>query len=124
VLDEFTLLPLVLGETTPQQVGAALDEVWGGEETLVLVSSDLSHYLPYDMARQVDAATIAAIAVRDTELSGEQACGAAGINGLSYVSRQRDLQMTELARCNSGDTAGDRARVVGYAAFAFHEPRP
>jgi MEMO1 family protein len=88
----------------------------------VLVSSDLSHYHTYTQARQIDAATTAAILRRESTLAGEQACGAVGINGLLYLANQRQLPIAEIARCNSGDTAGDRSRVVGYGAFAVHEP--
>ena len=90
--------------------------------TLVLVSSDLSHYHTYEQARQIDAATSAAILRREPTLAGEQACGAVGINGLLHLAGQRQLPVSEIARCNSGDTAGDRSRVVGYGAFAVHEP--
>lgn len=124
LLDEFTLLPVALGMAAPPTVATALAELWGGEETLVLVSSDLSHYLPYRTAREADAATIAAILRHDPTLTGEQACGCIGINGLSFLARQRDLSIAEIARCNSGDTAGDRNQVVGYGAFALHESRP
>jgi AmmeMemoRadiSam system protein B len=122
LLDEFTLLPVALGSASPAAVASMLAEVWGGDETLVLVSSDLSHYLPYDAARQLDSATIDAILRYDTHLTGEQACGCIGINGLSHLARQRDLSIAEIARCNSGDTAGDRIRVVGYGAFRLDEP--
>jgi AmmeMemoRadiSam system protein B len=122
LFEDFTLLPLSIGSATPPAVAAALAETWGGEETLVLVSSDLSHYLTYDAARELDAATTAAIMRNDTTLTGEQACGCVGINGLSFLARQRNLSSAEITRCNSGDTAGDRNRVVGYGAFAFHEP--
>jgi MEMO1 family protein len=122
LLHEFTLLPLVLGAVSPAQVAAALADVWGDAATLVLVSSDLSHYHTYELARQIDAATSAAILRRNTALAGEQACGAVGINGLMYLAGQRSFDVTEIARCNSGDTAGDRSRVVGYGAFAIHEP--
>jgi AmmeMemoRadiSam system protein B len=122
LFDEFTLLPLVLGSVAPGHVAAALAHVWGDSATLVLVSSDLSHYHAYTQARQIDAATSAAILRRDTTLAGEQACGAVGINGLLYLAGQRQLPISEIARCNSGDTAGDRSRVVGYGAFAVHEP--
>jgi AmmeMemoRadiSam system protein B len=80
--------------------------------------------LPYRAAREADAATIAAILRHEPTLTGEQACGCIGINGLSFLARQRDLSITEIARCNSGDTAGDRNQVVGYGAFALHESRP
>jgi len=122
VLDDFTLLPVALGSASPAAVANLLAEVWGGDETLVLVSSDLSHYLPYDDARKLDAVTIDAILSYDTHLTGEQACGCIGINGLSHLARERGLSIEEIARCNSGDTAGDRYRVVGYGAFGLHEP--
>ena len=122
LLDDFTLLPLALGSASPPAVASALAEVWGGEETLVLVSSDLSHYLTYDAARELDSITIDAILRYDTELAGEQACGCTGINGLSHLARQRGMSIAEIARCNSGYTAGDRYRVVGYGAFRLQEP--
>lgn len=121
LLEDFTLLPVTLGSVAPAAVAALLADVWGGNETLVLVSSDLSHYLPYDAARKLDSVTIDAILRYDTHLTGEQACGCSGINGLSYLARQRGLGISEIARCNSGDTAGDRYRVVGYGAFGLHE---
>jgi AmmeMemoRadiSam system protein B len=121
LFDDFTLLPVVLGSIAPEHVAAALAQVWGDSATLVLVSSDLSHYHSYQEARQIDAVTSAAILRRETTLAGEQACGAVGINGLLYLAGQRQLAIAEIARCNSGDTAGDRSRVVGYGAFAIHE---
>jgi AmmeMemoRadiSam system protein B len=117
ILDEFTFLPLVAGDATPRQVAAVLEEVWCGPETVVLASSDLSHYQRYEVARMIDAATSKAICDRATNISGEQACGAVAINGLLHLARARGLAVTELARCNSGDTAGSRAEVVGYGAF-------
>ena len=122
LFDDFTLLPLVLGSVAPEQIAAALAQTWGDATTLVLVSSDLSHYHAYSEARRIDAATSAAILRRETTLAGEQACGAVGINGLLYFAGQHQLAVSEIARCNSGDTAGDRSRVVGYGAFAVHEP--
>ncbi len=122
LFDDFTLLPLVLGSIAPEHVAAALAQVWGDAGTLVLVSSDLSHYHAYEQARQIDSATSAAILRLESTLEGEQACGAVGINGLLHLAGQRRLAVSEIARCNSGDTAGDRSRVVGYGAFAIHEP--
>jgi AmmeMemoRadiSam system protein B len=122
LLDEFTLLPIAVGSAAPPAVAAVLAELWGDERTLVLISSDLSHYLTYEQARAVDAETSAAIQRNEPTLTGEQACGCVGINGLAYLARQRNARITEIARCNSGDTAGDRQRVVGYGAFALHEP--
>jgi MEMO1 family protein len=120
-LGDFTLVPIVVGNASAQQVGAMLDAVWGDTDTLVLASSDLSHYHPYRAAQSIDAQTSSAILNRQANLSGEQACGAVAINGLLHCARERDLQVTELARCNSGDTAGDKDRVVGYGAYALHE---
>jgi MEMO1 family protein len=122
LFDEFTLLPLVLGSIAPERVAAALGEVWGDASTLILVSSDLSHYHTYEQARQIDGATSESILRREATLIGEQACGSVGINGLLYLAGQRGLAVSQIARCNSGDTAGDRSRVVGYGAFAVHEP--
>ncbi|MGH8187679.1 MAG: AmmeMemoRadiSam system protein B [Steroidobacteraceae bacterium] len=124
LFDDFTLLPLVLGSASPQQVGSALEQAWGDEATLVLVSSDLSHYHEYEIAAQIDAATSAKILRREPDLVGDQACGAVGINGLLHLARSRGLGIEEVARCNSGDTAGDKSRVVGYGAFAIHENGP
>jgi AmmeMemoRadiSam system protein B len=124
ILPEGTmLLPLVAGLASPQHVASVLAQVWGGDETLVIASSDLSHYHRYEAARMIDASTCASIQAFDAELSDEQACGAVGINGLLRLARELGLGITEVARCNSGDTAGDRTRVVGYAAFALHEGR-
>jgi MEMO1 family protein len=122
LFDDFTLLPLVIGSATPEQVAATLMHAWGDASTLVLVSSDLSHYHTYEQARRIDAATTASILRREPTLAGEQACGAVGINGLLYLASERGLPVSEIGRCNSGDTAGDRSRVVGYGAFAVHEP--
>lgn len=121
LFDDFALLPVALGSASPPAVAAVLADVWGDEETLVLVSSDLSHYLTYDEACAVDNETITAILRNDATLTGEQACGCIGINGLTFLARQRSARLEEIARCNSGDSAGDRSRVVGYGAFALHE---
>ncbi len=122
LFDDFTLLPLVIGSAAPERVGATLAHAWGDASTLILVSSDLSHYHTYEQARHLDAVTTASILRREPTLAGEQACGAVGINGLLHLAGERDLPVSEIARCNSGDTAGDRSRVVGYGAFAVHEP--
>jgi AmmeMemoRadiSam system protein A len=119
VLEDFTLVPLVVGDATPDEVAEVLERVWGGAETLIVVSSDLSHYLPYDTARRVDAATLAQVLQLGPELDHEQACGATPINALMRVARRRNLRPRLLGACNSGDTAGGRDGVVGYAALAF-----
>jgi hypothetical protein len=120
ILDEFTILPLVTGVASPEDVAAVLADVWGGDETLVLASSDLSHYHSYQSARGMDARTAAAIVDRRPSLSGHQACGAVGVNGLLTLARDMNLSVDEIAYLNSGDTAGDRSRVVGYGAFAVY----
>jgi MEMO1 family protein len=120
LFDDFTILPVVLGSASPAQVGAILEEAWDLHDTVVLASSDLSHYHSYATAQQLDAVTSATILRREPTLSGDQACGAVAINGLLQLIRGRSLQVTEIARCNSGDTAGDKHRVVGYGAFAVH----
>jgi MEMO1 family protein len=123
LLGEFRVLPIATGEATAREVATALDPVWGDEETLIVVSSDLSHYLHYDAARRVDAATAQAILARSTELDGEQACGCVGINGLMQVALERGLEVRLLDLRNSGDTSTERSRVVGYGAFVLYETR-
>lgn len=119
VLDDFTLVPLAVGRATPDQVADVLDALWGGPETLVVVSSDLSHYLTYDTAEALDLATVAQVLRLDAPLTHDQACGATPANGLLVAARRHGLRPQLLGRCSSGDTAGDRRRVVGYAAVAF-----
>ena len=122
VLGEFALVPVVVGGASADEVAMLLDEVWGGEETRIVVSSDLSHYLPYRQARERDRGTADAILRFDGRLVAEEACGAAPINGLLAAARRRKLAAELIDLRNSGDTAGDRDRVVGYGAFAFLEP--
>lgn len=124
VLPRFSLVPLAVGHASPEAVAEVLDILWGGPETLIVVSSDLSHFLPYGTARQVDGNTCRHILQLDTHIRPEQACGAYPVNGLLLAAARRGLKPTLLGLCNSGDTAGDRDRVVGYAAFAFEEPDP
>jgi AmmeMemoRadiSam system protein B len=119
VLDEFALLPLVVGEAAPEDVAAVLDAVWGGPETLVVVSTDLSHYQPYDEACATDRDTVRRIESRSDTLRGNQACGCRPLNGLMRAARVRGLTVTTLDVRNSGDTAGFRDEVVGYASFAL-----
>ena len=122
VLGEFSLVPVVVGDARPQEVAQLLEAVWGGEETRVVVSSDLSHYLPYEDARRRDRDTVGAILRLESDLVGEEACGAAPINGLLRAARRHGLSAELVDLRNSGDTAGGRDRVVGYGAFAFTEP--
>ena len=119
VLDEFTLLPLSVGDATVEQVAAVLDACWGGPETLVVISTDLSHYHSYDDATRLDARTAAAIvACRPDAIDDRDACGAYPLRGLLRVVSDHGLTVEQLDLRNSGDTAGDPRRVVGYGAFA------
>jgi MEMO1 family protein len=120
VLGDFTLVPVVVGDASPAEMARLYERVWGGEETLIVVSSDLSHYLPYESAKAVDQDTARAILELRDSLDPEEACGAAPINGLLRAARARALVAEQVDLRNSGDTAGDRDRVVGYGAFAFH----
>ena len=119
VLGDFQLLPLAVGEATAAEVAEVLERVWGGDETLIVISSDLSHFLPDAEARKVDGGTVDAILALDSHLSHEQACGATPVNGLLLAARRHGLHAVKLDVRNSSDTAGDPQRVVGYAAFAF-----
>lgn len=122
VLDEFGLLPFAVGDASADEVAQVLDALWGGDETLIVISSDLSHHLPYERACAVDAFTAETVVRMGGPIDHEQACGATPINGLLVAARRRGLEPVLLDLRNSGDTAGDRSRVVGYAAFAFYEP--
>lgn len=121
VLGNFSLVPLAVGHASVSEVAEVLERLWGGEETLIVVSSDLSHYLPYSAARQSDAATAAHILALDPHLDHQQACGATPINGLLLAARRHGLTARQIDLRNSGDTAGDKSRVVGYGAFTFTE---
>lgn len=121
VIDHFTLVPLAVGRATAQQVAEVINLLWGGDETLIVVSSDLSHYLPYADAQATDSATAQAILNLRTDLNHQQACGATPVTGLNLLAQQRGLKPQLIDLRNSGDTAGDKARVVGYGSFAFYE---
>ena len=120
VLGTVPILPLVVGEASPREVAEVLDTLWDGPESVILISSDLSHYHPYAEARRIDNATVRQILHPDgTPIHPAQACGAIPINGLLQTAHRHRLQPRLLDLRNSGDTAGDRDTVVGYAAFAF-----
>ena len=122
VLGSFELVPLAVGQTGAAEVAQVIDRLWGGPETLIVISSDLSHFHAYAEAQKIDHATAEHILALEQLTSFEQACGALPINGLIATARKRGLRIERIAQCNSGDTAGDKARVVGYASFALYEP--
>ena len=120
VLSEFALVPLAVGQASAVEVGEVLECLWGGAETLIVVSSDLSHYYDYETARRMDTTTSQAIEqLRSEDISYEQACGRIPINGLLYVARKRGMHAKTIDLRNSGDTAGSRDQVVGYGAYVF-----
>jgi AmmeMemoRadiSam system protein B/AmmeMemoRadiSam system protein A len=121
MLGEFSLLPLAVGDAKPQEVIDVVEHLWGGAETLFVVSTDLSHYHRYDEARAIDRATLARIASFDTDINHEEACGATPLNGFLAAAKARGLSIRLLGACNSGDTAGGKERVVGYSAFSLYE---
>ena len=120
VLDDFTFLPLSVGDATIDEVAAVLEACWGGPETLVVVSTDLSHYHPYAEAVDLDARTAAAIVgLQARRIDDMAACGARALRGLLSVASERQLTVEQLDLRNSADTAGGRDKVVGYGAFAI-----
>ena len=119
------VLPMLVGAVSPEDVALLLARVWGGDDTLILISTDLSHFHPYEQARQMDLATCAQVLALGVGLNHQQACGATPLNAALLQARTRGLQVQQLGYCNSGDTAGNtpegRQRVVGYASFALYE---
>lgn len=121
VLDDFELIPLLVGAAGASEVAEVLESLWGGEETLILISSDLSHFLDDTSARALDAQTAAAILRLEPEMIGpEQACGRHPLAGLLRLARARGLHPVQLDLRNSSQTAGLPHRVVGYGSYAFH----
>jgi len=120
VLNEFTLVPLVVGDCPANQVAEIVELLWGGEETLIVISSDLSHYNSYDIARQQDQKTSEAILnLSPKDIQYDDACGRNPLNGLLLAAKHHHLQPELIDLRNSGDTAGPRDRVVGYGAYLF-----
>jgi MEMO1 family protein len=119
-LGDFRLVPLAVGDADPAEIAEVLARLWDGPETAIVVSSDLSHYLPYDEAREMDGQTARRIEQLVPVAPGA-ACGAAPLNGLLFEAARRGMRCERLDLRNSGDTAGDRSRVVGYGAFALRE---
>jgi AmmeMemoRadiSam system protein B/AmmeMemoRadiSam system protein A len=121
VLGDFSLVPIAAGSALTEEVMQVIVRLWGGPETLFVISTDLSHYHSYDEAKRIDGATLDRIAAMAVDINYEEACGATGLNGLLAVARSKGLSIRQLAACNSGDTAGGKDRVVGYSAFAVYE---
>ncbi len=122
LLPSFALVPLVIGDASTQKVAEVLRRLWGGPETAIVVSSDLSHYHDYDTARRLDAATAATIERGEWQSLGpREACGFLAVAGLIMETNRRGLVPRRLALRNSGDTAGGRERVVGYGAWTVEE---
>ncbi|PIE81141.1 MAG: AmmeMemoRadiSam system protein B [Chloroflexi bacterium] len=121
-LRNFRLVPFVVGQTTPEDVQEVLEILWGGQDTLIVISSDLSHFLNYKQAQQIDRATCAAIERLEPDaIPQDGACGRRPIQGLLLSAKQRNLSVMTLDLRNSGDTAGSQDRVVGYGAWGLSE---
>ena len=121
VLGEFALVPLAVGSASVAEVAAVIERLWGGPETVIVISTDMSHYHPYEQARAIDGATVEKIRGFSTSIQHEEACGATPLNGLLFLSKDKNLEIRLLDACNSGDTAGGKDRVVGYSSFALEE---
>ena len=121
MLARFTIVPLAVGDASADEVAQVIETLWGGPETLIVISSDLSHYLGYADAQAIDRSTAQAIVDLRSTITHEQACGGTPVNGLALVAARHRLQADLIDLRNSGDTAGDRQRVVGYGAFVFNE---
>ena len=123
VLNEFTLVPLVVGETPPENIAEVLNVLWGGDETLIVISSDLSHFLDYDSAKKLDGKTSRAIQdLAPEKIARQGACGRFPVSGLLALAKQRGMSVDMVDLRNSGDTAGPKNRVVGYGSWLFFEP--
>ncbi|MFU8789264.1 MAG: AmmeMemoRadiSam system protein B [Methylobacter sp.] len=121
MLDNFELVPIVAGDASAEQVSQVLELLWGGDETLIVISSDLSHYHDYATARQMDQATSEAIEQLDYQrLDYESACGRVPVSGLLKLAQKKALSVATIDLRNSGDTAGDKDRVVGYGAYVIN----
>jgi AmmeMemoRadiSam system protein B/AmmeMemoRadiSam system protein A len=119
-LGDFKLVPLLVGDAKPEGVEQVLRKLWGGPETLIVISTDLSHFHNYEAAQKLDANASQAIETFNVAaLSGDLACGFRPLSGLLRAAERLDLRPTTLDVQNSGDTAGDKSRVVGYGSYAF-----
>lgn len=120
VLPSFELVPVAVGHCTSEQMQEIVDTLWGDESTLLIISSDLSHYLDYTSAQQLDQETSASILNFQEDFVQEQACGSYVLNGFLPSAKEHELSAQCVALNNSGDTAGDKNRVVGYGAYVFY----
>ena len=121
VLDDFSVVPFVVGDANPQEVSEVLEALWGDDETLIVISSDLSHYERYEKARILDLATTENIEqLKPERIRHTDACGRNPINGLLMLAKQKGLVVQTIDLRNSGDTAGPQDEVVGYGAYIFH----
>lgn len=119
-LNDFKIVPIVAGDASPEQVAQVIEALWGGDETLIVISSDLSHYHDYATAKKLDQLTSKRIERQQYELlTGEAACGKVPVSGLLKVARDKSLSVKAIDLRNSGDTAGDKSRVVGYGAYVI-----
>jgi len=120
-LGKFDLVPLVVGDARAEDVARVLETCWGGDETLIVISSDLSHYHDYATAQKMDRATSHAIEGLEPEaIHYTDACGRNPVNGLLQLARKKGLHAKTVDLRNSGDTAGPHDQVVGYGAYIFH----
>jgi AmmeMemoRadiSam system protein B len=118
MLDDFSIIPIVAGDASPEEVSSVLELLWGGSETLIVISSDLSHYHDYATAQQLDQTTSKAIeSLHYEQLGFESACGRVPVSGLLKLAKDKALTIKNIDLRNSGDTAGDKQRVVGYGAY-------
>ena len=118
MLDDFSIIPIVAGDASPEEVSSVLELLWGGSETLIVISSDLSHYHDYATAQQLDQVTSNAIEnLHYEQLGFESACGRVPVSGLLKLAKDNALIVKNIDLRNSGDTAGDKQRVVGYGAY-------
>jgi len=122
ILGEFKLVPLVVGHAEKKNVAQTLDELWGGPETLIVISSDLSHYMSYSTGRDMDTAASKTIVELDARgLDFDNACGLIPIAGLLHLAKKKNMRAELIDLRSSGDTAGPKDQVVGYGAYAFYE---
>lgn len=121
MLGDFSLIPLVVGDAEKHEVAEVIERLWGDEHTLIVISTDLSHFHEYKEAKQIDRKTSDAIVNLEPDLiCYEDACGRNGLKGMITVAKNKQLSVELLDLRNSGDTAGDKSRVVGYGAYVFH----